>query len=290
MSHVQDNNRISQLSVVFPVLNEGENLPAALASVAWADEVIVVDSGSTDSTCAIAMSAGARVVEFEYHPGGLKKKAWALKNLRFCNEWVLFLDGDERVTSQLQAEIEFVLQHPDHAGYYLDREMVFRGHKLSCYRPDWNLRLFRHSRASIEDLGLHDLPGTGDNEIHEHFIVEGNIGFLKNPLLHNDYRGIEPWIERYNRYATWEAHLYRQWREQPVRFRINSIRDPVARNRMLRRVWVRLPGRPLLRFLIWFIGKRAFRDGIMGLIYSFLMGWYELVISLKLSELESLDK
>jgi glycosyltransferase involved in cell wall biosynthesis len=290
MSEIPDSAGPAKLSVVFPVLNEEENLPAALASVRWANEVIVVDSGSRDHTAAIATRAGARVVEFEYRPGLPKKKGWSLTNIQFRNEWVLFLDGDERVTPALQAEIEQVLHDPQHDGYYLDREMFFRGRKLSCYRPDWNLRLFRHAKTSIEDLGLFDLPGTGDNEIHEHFLVKGSTGFLKSALLHNDYRGIAPWIERHNKYATWEAHLYKQWREQPIRFRLDALRDPVVRNRTLRRVWVRLPGRPILRFLIWLVGKRAFRDGSNGLIYSFLMGWYELVVGLKLAELEAHDQ
>jgi glycosyltransferase involved in cell wall biosynthesis len=287
MSEIPDSHETAKLSVIFPVLDEAENLPAALASVTWADEVIVVDSGSSDDTAAIAADAGARVVEFEHLPGGPKKKAWSLRNLELGNEWVLFLDGDERVSPQLHSEIEEILRNPHHDGYYLDREMFFRGRKLSCYRPDWNLRLFRHGRASMEDLGLHDLPGTGDNEIHEHFLVDGSTGFLKNPLIHNDYRGIAPWVDRHNRYATWEAHLYRRWREEPIDFRLGSMNDPVARNRTLRRIWVRLPGRPALRFFIWLVGKRGFRDGRTGLLYAFLMGWYELLIGLKLSELEA---
>jgi len=290
ISEIPDNAGLAKLSVVFPVLNEEENLPAALASVTWADEVIVVDSGSTDDTVAIATRAGARLVEFKHRLDGPKKKGWSLRNIDFRNEWVLFLDGDERITSPLRDEIDRVLRDPHHDGYYLDRDFFFRGRRLSCYRPDWNMRLFRHSCTSMEDLGLHNLPGTGDNEIHEHFLVDGSTGFLKSPLLHNDYRGIAPWIERQNKYATWEAHLYRQWREQPIHFRLSSMRDPVARNRMLRRVWVRLPCRPVLRFFIWFIGKRAFRDGSNGVIYAFLMGWYELIIGLKLKELEAEDK
>jgi len=290
MPEIPGNARRARVTVIFPVLNEEENLPAALASVTWADKVIVVDSGSNDGTSAMATQAGARVVDFNYVPGGPKKKGWSLSNIDFQTEWVLFLDGDERITPSLQAEIEQVLQDPCHDGYYLDREMFFRGRKLSCYRPDWNLRLFRHAHTSIEDLGLFDLPGTGDNEIHEHFLVKGTTGFLKSPLLHNDYRGIGPWIERHNKYATWEAHLYKQWREQPLHFQFRAMKDPVARNRALRRVWVRLPGRPVLRFLIWLIGRRAFRDGSTGLIYAFLMGWYELVVSLKLGELEARER
>jgi glycosyltransferase involved in cell wall biosynthesis len=273
------------VSVILPVLNEAENLRAALASVAWADEVCVVDSGSTDGTCAIARDAGAVVVRFVHHSGGPKKKAWALANLHLRNEWVLLLDADERVTPELRREIEDVLRHGSYDGYYLDREMIFRGRILTCYRPDWNLRLFRRACGSMEDLGLHGLPGTGDNEVHEHIRVAGRTAFLANPLLHDDYRGIGHWIDRHNRYATWEAHLYRRWRTQPLALNWRAFGDPVSRNRLLRRVWVRLPCRPGLRFLIWLIAKRGFRDGYPGVLYSLLMGWYELLVGLKLAEL-----
>jgi glycosyltransferase involved in cell wall biosynthesis len=274
------------VTVVLPVLNEEQNLATALDSVAWASEIIVVDSGSTDDTIAIAEAHGAKVVQFRYARGGPKKKAWSLRNLPFSNEWALYLDGDERITDRLSIEIGSAVASGSHDGYYLDREFIYRGKELRSYRPDWNLRLFRHKLASVEDLGLHHLEGTGDNEIHEHFILDGTTGFLDHALLHDDYRGIGPWIERHNKYATWEAHLYRRLRSEPVSPSLSSLRDPISRNRLIRRVWVRLPGRPLLRFLAWYLGKRAVLDGWNGLQYSLLMAWYEFVISVKVSELE----
>jgi glycosyltransferase involved in cell wall biosynthesis len=274
------------VTAVLPVLNEEQNLPRALASVQWASEIFVVDSASTDSTVAIAEAHGATVVQFRHQPGGPKKKAWSLRNLPFSNEWALYLDGDERIPNDLQAEIGKVVKAPGHDGYYLDREFIFRGKELGSWRPNWNLRLFRHKLASVEDLGLHHLEGTGDNEIHEHFIVNGTTGFLTHALLHDDYRGIGPWIERHNRYATWEAHLYRRLRSEPVSFSLSSLRDPTSRNRVIRRFWVRLPGRPLIRFFVWYFGKRAMMDGWNGLQYAFLMAWYEFIISVKVRELE----
>jgi glycosyltransferase involved in cell wall biosynthesis len=275
------------VTVVLPVLNEQVNLTAALESVQWASEIFVVDSGSTDGTIEIAEAHGATVIQFVYQLGGPKKKAWSLRNLPFSHDWALYLDGDERIPEELRKEIAGVLATPMHDGYYMDREFFFRGKELRSYRPDWNLRLFRHRLASIEDLGMHHLEGTGDNEIHEHFTLEGSTGFLKTPLLHNDYRGIGPWVDRHNKYAIWEAHLYRRLRDEPVSFALASVRDPTSRNRLIRRVWVRLPGRPMLRFLIWYFGKRAILDGWPGLQYAFLMAWYELIISFKVAELEN---
>jgi glycosyltransferase involved in cell wall biosynthesis len=275
------------VTAVLPVLNEGQNLTEALESLNWASEIFVVDSGSTDKTAEIAEAHRATVVQFRYEPGGPKKKAWSLRSLPFSNEWALYLDGDERIPDALRDEIVTILRSPGHDGYYLDREFIFRGRELRSYRPDWNLRLFRHRLASIEDLGLGHLEGTGDNEIHEHFVLDGTTGFLEHPLLHQDYRGIGPWIERHNKYATWEAHLYRRLRSEPLSLAVSALRDPTARNRLVRRLWVRLPGRPLLRFLVWCFGKRAILDGWIGLQYAFLMAWYEFVISVKLKELES---
>jgi glycosyltransferase involved in cell wall biosynthesis len=286
MTDTQPNLEKLPVSAVLPVLNEEKNLPAALKSVAWASEVFVVDSGSTDTTQTIAEEHGATVVQFRYDRTGPKKKAWSLRNLPFSTEWALYLDGDERIPESLQEEIRKTLQAPEFDGYYFDREFIFRGRELRSYRPDWNLRLFRHTLVSVEDLGLHQLEGTGDNEIHEHFIVDGTTGFLSQPLLHNDYRGIGPWVDRHNKYATWEAHLYRKLRTEPLSFAVSALRNPISRNRLIRRVWVRIPGRPLARFLVWYFGKRAILDGSRGLQFSFLMAWYELVISVKLKELE----
>ena len=277
------------VSVVFPVLNEEENLPEALASVAWADEVVVVDSHSTDRTAELARAAGARVVEFDYRPGGPKKKAWALENLDLRHEWVLLLDGDERVTPELRAEIEQAIRSGEADGYYVDRQLFFMGREMRSFRPNWNMRLFRRGRGRIEDLGLAGLPGTGDNEIHEHVVVDGNVGFLRTPLRHNDYRGLTPWLERHNKYATWEAHLYRNFRREPIGVGPRGFLalDSFQRKRVLRRVWVRLPGRPAIRFLTWYVLRRGFLDGRPGFIFCALMAWYEFIIGAKLRELEA---
>jgi hypothetical protein len=160
---------------------------------------------------------------------------------------------------------------------------------LRCFRPNWNLRLFRHREVQLEDLGLNELPGTGDNEIHEHFQLEGSIGFLQHPLMHKDYRGITAWVDRHNKYATWEAHMYRLLREEPIGispWRFLRL-DPFRRKRVLRRLWARTPARPPLRFFIWYLAKGGWRDGLVGLIFCSLMAFYELIINIKLRELES---
>jgi glycosyltransferase involved in cell wall biosynthesis len=269
-------------------MNEEANLPAALASVAWADEIFVVDSGSTDRTQEIAEAFGAEVVQFHYTGGFPKKKNWSLRNLPFSHEWVFLLDGDERVTPELRREIEAAVHEPVADGYCVDREFIFMNRSLRCFRPNWNLRLFRHRLAQFENLGLDHLPGTGDNEIHEHVQLEGSIAFFEHALLHDDYRGITKWIDRHNGYATWEAHLYARWRREPGRIGpVAFLRlDPFRRKRALRRMWPRVPGRPLIRFFVWYFLRRGFADGREGFVFCLLMAWYELLIGIKLREIE----
>jgi glycosyltransferase involved in cell wall biosynthesis len=276
------------LTVIFPVKDEEENLGDALASVAWADEVVVVDSHSTDRTAEIARAAGATVVQFDYEPGGPRKKSWALATLTPRNDWLLFLDADERVPPDLHAEIERAVAGGGRDGYYVDRELVFMGRKLRCFNPNWNMRLFRRGAARMEDLELHDLPGTGDNEIHEHFVVQGRTGYLRTPLRHDDYRGLTAWLDRHNRYATWEAHLYRKFRAEPLGVGpVGFLRlDAFRRKRVLRRLWVRLPFRAGIRFLVWYVGRRGFLDGRQGFVFCVLMSYYEFSIGAKLRELD----
>jgi glycosyltransferase involved in cell wall biosynthesis len=276
------------ITVVVFTLNEEMNLPDALASVRWAETIVVVDSHSTDRTADIAAAAGAKVVQFNYSGHGPKKMEWSLRNLQFDHEWVFLLDADERITPQLHVEIAEAIQRGDADGYCVDREFRFMGREVRCFRPNWNLRLFKHRLGRFEDLGLNDLPGTGDIEIHEHVVLSGRMRFLRHPLLHDDDRGLTAWLTRHNKYATWEAHLYRRFRQEPVGVGpLGFLRlDALRRKRVLRRVWVRLPCRPLLRFLIWYLPRRGFLDGLPGFYFCVLMGYYELTISAKLYELE----
>jgi glycosyltransferase involved in cell wall biosynthesis len=279
---------MTKITVIIPTRNEEENLPGALASVRWADQILVVDSHSSDRNELIAKEAAAEVVQFDYSGHGPKKKNWALQHLELRNEWVLLLDADERVTPELRREIEAAIGNGSTEGYCLDREFLFMGRSLHCFRPNWNLRLFKHRLGRFEDLGLNDLPGTGDNEIHEHVVLDGRIGFLDSPLLHDDDRGLTPWFDRHNRYATWEAHLYRRFRRErigtdPIGF---LLLDSFRRKRVLRRVWVRLPLRPAIRFAVWYGPRRGFLDGRPGFIFCVLMAFYEVMINAKLYELE----
>lgn len=278
------------VSVVIPALNEEDNLPACLTSVLPAEEIFVVDSQSTDKSAEIAASYGAKVIQFHFNGRWPKKKNWSLENLPFSHEWVLIVDCDERITPELWAEIETAIQNPNYQGYYLNRRVYFLGTWLrhGGRYPDWNLRLFKHEQGRYENLGTEGVPNTGDNEVHEHVILKGQVGYLKQDMIHEDFRDLFHWIERHNRYSNWEARVYYnllQGQEDTGTIGANLFGDAVQRKRFLKKVWVKLPFKPLLRFLLFYIIERGFLDGRAGYIYARLLSQYEYQIGVKLYEL-----
>jgi glycosyltransferase involved in cell wall biosynthesis len=305
------------VSALVPMLNEEANISECLKSLQFCDEVWVVDSGSRDRSPEMARALGARVVQFDYVKGGPKKKNWALANLPFKHPWVLILDCDERVPPELADEIRSVLvadgltirptgtlgsdgleirpTGSGKGGYYLNRRVFFLGRWLKhCWYPSWNLRLFQHRLGRYEMLESGRLE-TGDNEVHEHVLLEGEAGYLKHDLLHYDYRSLHHFCERHNRYSTWEA-------EHRLRELANEGRgtggegrgmtpkfwgSPLERRRWLKRLFLRVPGKPLWRFLYTYFLRRGFLDGYPGFLISAYMAVYEFEIGMKMYELRN---
>jgi glycosyltransferase involved in cell wall biosynthesis len=279
------------VSVLIPARNEQENLPACLESVARADEVFVVDSQSGDRSCEIAENYGANVVQFHFNGRWPKKKNWSLENVPFRNEWVLIVDCDERITPELWDEIEQSIENAEFDGYYLNRRVFFLGKWIrhGGKYPDWNLRLFRHAKGRYENLNTEEIQNTGDNEVHEHVILQGQVGYLKNDMLHIDFKNIYHWLDRHNRYSNWEAQVYHNLltgMDASGTVGASLFGNDVQRKRFLKRIWVRLPFRPLLRFILFYIIRLGFLDGQAGLIYGRLLSQYEYQIGIKLLELQ----
>lgn len=279
-------SRSAQLSVLMPVRNEELSLRAALESVTWADEIWIVDSHSTDQTLAIAREYTDKIIQFDYSGHPPKKRNWALANLPFRNEWVLILDADERVTPDLETEIRDAITKPSPVGYYLDRDYIFFGRSLRSFRPNWNMRLFQHRLGRYEHLAS-DTVGTGnDNEVHEHVVLKGSAGYLRSPLRHEDMKPLRAWVDNHNHYSDWEAEVYRQLRQDPLALRDLLGRGPEWRHGTLKRLWVRMPLRPLARFMAFYILRRGFLDGREGFRYGVMMAFYEFLIGLKLRQNE----
>lgn len=282
------------VSVVIPAKNEEANLPACLESVARADEVFVVDSQSDDRSVEIAERFGATVVQFHFNGRYPKKKNWSLDNLPFRNEWVLIVDCDERITPELWAEIETAIARSEFDGYYLNRRVYFLGQWIrhGGKYPDWNLRLFKHAKGRYENLGTEGIRNTGDNEVHEHVVLSGNVGYLQEDMLHIDFRDLYHWLERHNRYSNWEAKVYLNLltgEDDRGTIGANLFGDAVQRKRFLKRIWVRLPLKPVLRFILFYFIRLGFLDGKAGLIYATLLSHYEYQIGVKLYELRQFD-
>jgi glycosyltransferase involved in cell wall biosynthesis len=280
------------VSVIIPARNEEANLPACLSSLQRADEVFVVDSQSSDKSCEIAKSYGANVVQFQFNGRWPKKKNWSLENLAFRNEWILIVDCDERITPELWDEIAEAIKNSEHDGYYLNRRVFFMGKWIrhGGKYPDWNLRLFKHKLGRYENLGTEDIRNTGDNEVHEHVVLPGSIGYLKHDMLHEDFRDLFHWLERHNRYSNWEARVYYNiltGQDDNGTIGASLFGDAVQRKRFLKKIWVRLPFKPLLRFILFYIIQRGFLDGKAGYIYGRLLSQYEYQIGVKLYELRN---
>jgi glycosyltransferase involved in cell wall biosynthesis len=242
-----------RLSICVITANEAERLRGCLESVAWADEVVVVDADSTDKTVLIAREFTDHVFVRPW-PGFAAQKNFALSQA--SGDWLLSLDADERVTPEARAAIERVLaQNGPHAGYAFPRRNIFWGRwvRHGGLYPDWQLRLFR--RGAGEFL---------DQAVHESVRVAGPVARLDAPLLHTSYRDLEDFLTRSNRYSTLAAE------EWVRRGRAASVADLLMR--------------PLGRFLSMYVLRGGFLDGWRGLVLALLYAHYVFLRSLKVWE------
>lgn len=269
------------ITVVIPVKNEEKNLPFCLAQLDEFEAVWVVDSGSEDATCAIAAEHGARVLQFAWKGGYPKKRNWVLLNQSFDTEWVLFLDADERVPSAWVDEVRGKLDGASVDGFWLNYTTHFMGGVLRHGLPQRKLALCRVGKALYEMI---DDPGWSplDMEIHEHLIVEGEVGEIGAEIDHLDYRGMTHFIARHNAYSTWEAHRHQAIvAAGPERWDKLTGRQK-SKYRNLTKWWFA----PSYFLYVYFV-RRGFLDGRRGFDYALFKMAYFHQIRLKIIELES---
>lgn len=196
------------ITVVVPTKNEEINLPQCLEHLGdQFANVIVADSGSTDSTKQIASSFNATVLDFCWNGKFPKKRNWVLHNHTFATDWVLFLDADERVTPQFIDAVRAALLSTKHVGFWLNFENWFMGRQLRYGDRFKKLALFRVGSGEYEKLP-DDSWSKLDMEIHEHPVLHGTTGEIDAPLGHYDYRGLHHYIAKHNEYSTWEANRF----------------------------------------------------------------------------------
>lgn len=265
-------------SALVLTLNEEINIEACLRSLAWCDDVVVLDSCSGDQTREIAERLGARVVTRAFDNWSAHQN-WAVSHIDFRNPWVLYLDADERCSPELAAEVQAcATEQAPQSAFRLRRKDVFMGRWLKHAQlyPTWLVRLFRPARIRYERL------------VNPVAVVDGSIEALQGHIIHYPFsHGIAHWIGRHNRYSDMEAveALKVSRRDAPTLASI-WVSDPNERRRALKDLFFRLPARPLVKFLYYYLWRRGFLDGRAGLTYSTLQAIYEYMIACKTQELE----
>lgn len=257
-----------RLSVLIAVRNEVKNLGRCLDALqGWADEIVVVDSQSTDGTIDLAESAGATVVQFHYQGGWPKKRQWALDTHPWRNDWILLLDADEILTPEIRDEIGHAIQDSRYDGYWLCFRAYFLGRVLLHGDTDlWKLFLFRRGHGRYEKRLQQQDESMSDMEIHEHVVVQGRTRRLQHYVRHENLNTLARYIEKHNAYSTWEAHVLKHGTLGELK--PSLFGNQAQRRRWLKRLLVRLPGAPLVRFLYVYLFRLGFLDGRPGLIFA----------------------
>ncbi len=230
------------VSVVIITKNEEKNIEDALKSVADAEEIIVVDAFSTDKTVAICKAYTDKIFQHEWE-GFAHQKQRAVDYAG--GSWVLILDADERVPQELKTEITETLSNTNHHGFYMPRQNYFIGKwiKHGGWWPDNTLRLFKKDNGRLEI-----------REVHEKVVVEGSVGYLRNPLEHYTYQSVSDFVERMERYSTLAA----------IEIRKHSGRSGLFS----------LTVKPFATFLKMYLLRLGFLDGIRGLMLGTLYSYY----------------
>ena len=277
------------VTVIILTFNEEIHIARAINNVkGWCKEIFILDSGSTDRTVEIAKSLGAKVF-YRKFDNYANQRNYAIKELPIETEWVLFLDADEYLTEELKREIEEVLPRTDKDGFYIKRRFYFMGRwiRYGGYYPTWLLRLFRKEKGFVK------------REVNEHVEVKGKVGFLKNDLIDENLKGVGIWIEKHNRYATFEALellKYEKRKKQGKKDEFAKLWGTQAqRKRWLREyIWNPLMPpliRPFLYFFYRYCLKLGFLDGKEGFIFHFLHAlWFPFLIDVKYLELKLKNK
>lgn len=277
---------MSSVSVLILTKNEAQDLPGCLESVAWCDDVHVLDSGSDDDTCDIAAQRGAHVARKSYADsskifGGdeAAHRNWSLRNTPFKYPWVFLLDADERVTADLAQAILVAVQAPgEHVAFRVRRRDFLLNTWLKHVQASpYYLRLFRPEKLRYERL------------INPVTIADGPVGELLGYLDHYPFsKGTSYWLSRHNSYSTLEAQQIaanRRGRIDHSWWRAFTSRDFHERRFHQKELFYRLPLRPLAKFVILYILKGGFLDGRAGFRYAVLQAFYEYMIVLKVKEI-----
>jgi glycosyltransferase involved in cell wall biosynthesis len=236
----------AKLSVTVITLNEEANIRRTLESVQWADEIIVLDSGSTDRTVDICREFTDKVYHQEWLGFGRQKNAAIDKA---TGDWVLSLDADEPVEKDLAAEIRTIMESPNsNDGYRIPRKTFFLGKwvRHGGWYPDYNLRLFRKGKGRFEE-----------RKVHEAIRVDGTVGHTRNAILHYAYPDLTSYLSTINKYSSLAVDVMAEKGVSPVRT-----------------TWLSIVFRPVFTFCLKYFFRLGFLDGKHGLVLNIFQSYY----------------
>lgn len=268
-----------RISAVILTLNEEGNLARCAESLRWCRRICVVDSGSTDGTARKAGELGLELFEHRQPPPFLidRQRNWALENCGFeKGEWVLFLDADETVPAKLARILQELAARPEREGdpvaYELTPRYLFWGRWLRRTQgyPNWHPRLARAGKARFT------------SGVWEEFEAGTRVGRIDEPYDHHaNSKGFRDWLERHDRYSTWEAEGIVRYLETNSPGAFGTGRKNTQRVRAAR--W--WPLRPIAKFLHLYIGRGGFLEGKEALVFSLSMAFYEWMTVMKTAEI-----
>ena len=269
------------ISILILTLNEEENLERCLESVAWSNDIVVLDSFSNDNTKNIALNSKVRFIEREFDSYAGQRN-FGLKEIEYLNQWVLMVDADEVVPSELVQEMKSMIAaaSDDVCLYRMRRKDFLMGRwiKRSSGYPTWFGRLARLGRVWVE------------RDINEEYHTDGKIKTLKGHLHHYPFnKGFHEWLEKHNRYSTMEAiHRVQEKESLSNRLKLKDFfsNDPQVRRVAVKKAYYSLPARPFVAFIGLFVFKMGMLEGRAGFTFSLLRSIYELMIDLKVKEIQ----
>jgi glycosyltransferase involved in cell wall biosynthesis len=270
------------ISVLILTLNEESNLPGCLETVKWSDDIVVLDSYSSDRTCHIAKDAGARVIQRRFDDWSSHYN-WAMEHIPFKYEWVFYLDADERMTEGIREEVVQIANQRRgcQVAYYCGRTNYFMGKWIRHAMPPGNImRFFKPSFIRFQRL-VNPIP-----------VVGGPCGHLSNRIEHYTFsKGFAEWFHKHNGYSSLEAieNCNLLDHGSPDLSKLCSI-DALVRRRAMKQCAVWLPCRALFKFLYLYLLNMGFLDGLPGLRYCILQAIYEYMTILKIDELQRKER
>lgn len=259
------------LTIAIPAKNEALNLPGCLDAIGkdFARQVVVIDSGSIDDTKTIAENFGASVVSFVWNGKFPKKRNWWLQNYPPSTTWVMFLDADEYLTADFKTALTHALSNAgDKVGFWLRYTIYFLEKPLKGGYPLDKLALFKVGSGIYEKID-EDRWSHLDMEIHEHPILSGSTGRIKEKIDHRDYKGVQHYVAKHNEYAWWEANRFNNMMQSPDTVRGFTFKQKIKYSLM------RTPLVGPLFFLGSFFLLKGFLDGKRGFAFALLkMGYF----------------